>query len=315
MAVDWTTTGLIEKVRNRAAIPDSQNLFPDSRILDIANEELQQTVVPDIMAAREEYFVYYEDQDVDQNQSQYYIPERAIGTKLRNVCFVQNQGDPEGELAVPLIRLAPENVIGLPMAGLGYGITGTPGYVVRNNWIILYGPIQGGVVMRMFYFMRPGYLVQTSEAAQVTAINGSIVSCANVPTDWTTGEIVDVIGHQPPFNYRFIDQTTTLIAGNDITLPDVTGIEVGDWIALRCESPIPQIPADCQPLLAQAVSVYIANTLGDAKAIQAETARYEKMRRDAMTMIDNRVEGQGEKVVSRSGVRSWVRRNRYYGGY
>lgn len=311
MAIDYTTDGLITSVRNRAVIPGSQNLYPDSRILQIANEEMQMNIVPDIMDAREEYFVYYHDQLLTENNSQYFIPERAIGTKLRDVAIVQNPGE-SGEVTIPIVRLQPENAMGLPLSGLGFGTTTRPGYIVRNNWIILYGPISAGQTLRMFFFIRPGYLVHTSEAAEVTAINGNIVSCSAVPTTWSTGTIVDVVEGKPPFNYRFIDQTTTLIAGNDITMPDVTDIEVGDWISLQYESPIAQIPWELHPLLTQGVTAYIMHSI-DAKQAALEDARYQAMRKNALTMVDNRVEGQGEKIMSNNSISNWTKRGRWFG--
>ena len=311
MAIDYTTDGLITQVRDRAVVPDSQNLLPSSRILSIANEELQSNIVPDIMQAREEYFVYYKDVTITENNSQYYIPERAIGTKLRDVAIVQNAGS-SGEVTIPIVRLQPENAMGLPLSGLGFGTTTRPGYIVRNNWIILYGPINAGQTLRLFYFIRPGHLVQTTQAAQISSIAGNICSCVNVPTNWSTGDVVDVIQGTPPFNYRYLEQTTTLIAGNDITLPDVTDLEPGDWIALRNESPIAQIPWELHPLLAQGVTTYIMHSI-DPKQAVLEKQRYEAMRQNALTMIDNRVEGQGEKIVTNNSLSNWTKRGRWFG--
>lgn len=311
MAIDYTTDGLIRQVRDRAVVPSSENLFPPSRILSIANEELQSNIVPDIMEAREEYFVYYEDTIITENNSQYFIPERAIGTKLRDLAIVQNPGD-NGEVTIPIVRLQPENAMGLPLSGLGFGTTTRPGYIVRNNWVILYGPISAGQTLRFLYFMRPGHLVQTTEAANVASVSGDIVSCVNVPVSWTTGTVVDVIEGNPPFNYRAINQPVTQVAGNDITLPDTAGIEPGDWIALKNESPIAQIPWELHPLLAQGVTTYIMHSI-DPKQAVLEKQRYEAMRQNALTMIDNRVEGQGEKIMSNNSISNWTKRGRWFG--
>lgn len=311
MSVNYTTDTLITSVRNRIAIPSSQNTFPDQRIIDIANEEMFMNIVPDIMDAREEYFVTYEDTTITANNSQYFMPTRALGTKLRDLAIVQNPGA-SGEVTIPIVRLQPENAMGLPLSGLGFGTVTRPGYIVRNNWVILYGPINAGQTLRFFYFQRPGKLVLTSDAAQITSIAGNICSCSSVPTTWTTGTIVDVMANKPPFNYRFLDQTTTLISGNDITLPDVTNVEVGDWITLQYEAAIPWLPADCHPLLYQGTACYILNTLGDKQAV-LEQQRYALMRKNAMTLVDNRVEGQGEKVVSNNSISNWTKRGRWFG--
>lgn len=310
MAVNYTTDTLIQSVRNRIAIPNSQNTFPDQRIIDIANEEMFMNIVPDIMDAREEYFVTYEDTITTSNNAQYYIPSRALGTKLRDLAIVQNPGDP-GEVTIPIVRLQPENAMGLPLSGLGFGTVTRPGYIVRNNWVILYGPINAGQTLRFFYFQRPGKLVLTTNAAQIVSIAGNVCSCSLVPPSWSTGVVVDVMGYKPPFNYKFLDQTAT-IAGNDITLPDVTDIEVGDWISLQYEAAIPAIPADVHPLLYQGTATYILNTLGDKQA-PLEQQRYALMRKNAMTLVDNRVEGQGEKIVSNNSISNWTKRGRWFG--
>ena len=53
-----TTEDLLDKIKRRSFIPVSQSTFTDAEILKIATEEMVGIIVPTILNAREEYYVY-----------------------------------------------------------------------------------------------------------------------------------------------------------------------------------------------------------------------------------------------------------------
>ena len=86
----YTLDDLIANIKIRGTIPTSQQMFTDSRFAAIATDEMQTTVVPQIMSCREDFFLVYEDEAITPGTNAYSIPERAIGLKLKDLMIVTN---------------------------------------------------------------------------------------------------------------------------------------------------------------------------------------------------------------------------------
>lgn len=90
----WMTSQeLIESVKRKIAIPINQRTFTEEDILAFANEEMMISQVPDILQYHEEYFVFSQDVALESNKTRYSIPERAMGQKLRDVFYKDNNGN------------------------------------------------------------------------------------------------------------------------------------------------------------------------------------------------------------------------------
>ena len=100
----YTTENLISAIERRSFAPANQSTFTTAEILSIAGEELRAFVLPKVLAAREEYFVYTKDTTLVADQKDYAIPERAFGNVLREVKLVQDIN------VYDLGRMSPEDV-------------------------------------------------------------------------------------------------------------------------------------------------------------------------------------------------------------
>lgn len=101
----WLTSrGLIESIKRKGLIPISQNTFSEVDLLRFANEEMMISAVPSIMEYHEEYFVYRVEMDLVSDLSRYPIPDRAIGMKLRDLMFKDEQDNLR-----ELTRISPED--------------------------------------------------------------------------------------------------------------------------------------------------------------------------------------------------------------
>ena len=87
----FTSQDLIDSIKRRASIPDSQSMITDDEILDFANEEMELNLVPLILSKHEGYFLTREDVPTVSGQTSYQIPYRAIGGKLREAAFSTDQ--------------------------------------------------------------------------------------------------------------------------------------------------------------------------------------------------------------------------------
>ena len=93
-AKPWVTSDdLIEEVKNRIAVPISEVTYSENDILDSANKEMMDSQVSNIMKYHEEFFVYKESVSLSSNQLRYPIPHRAIGMKLRDLFYKDQNGN------------------------------------------------------------------------------------------------------------------------------------------------------------------------------------------------------------------------------
>lgn len=301
----YTTTELLASLKRRALIPTSQSTYAVADFLALADDEIQSRVVPLVLSAREEYYDYDSDSTLSASTTTYAIPSRAVGGKLRNVAVLDSAG---AALYNPP-RIQPEQ---LPLVSS----VATCFYVKGNSIVFPNAPTQGST-LRLTHYIRPNRLVATSAAARITAINTGtkvLTLSSSIPSTFTTSVTYDLIQAQPGFSHLGIDLAVSAASGTSMTFSATlpTNLVVGDWVALAQESPIPQIPADLHPLLAQGVACRVLEGLGDREGLEAATAELTRMEKSALLLVDDRTEGSPQRVVNRNSVfwpvnsgRSW----------
>lgn len=286
----WLSSDLLTSVKRRAFSPSSNITLSDSDILDIATEELHSYVVPLINGVREGYFEYYTDVSVDNSSSTtapINIPARAVGGRINYLVSY------DGTNERPIPRVDPTDTYDNADAGY-YGSTvwpnSWPGYFIRNHKIVFRGQVVDPYV-RIYYFARPGDLIATTAARQVTTVNaGSLVLSSALGT-LTTGVAFDIIKNTPGFVPVAFDQTAT-VASDTLTFTPPSGVEVGDWVALSNQSPIPQVPYELHPLLRERTVAAVLQALGFKQDSQAAFAAAMMMEEKALTMITLRADKQ-----------------------
>lgn len=306
MSIDYSVNALLTSVKQRSMNADNQNLLSDSDIVRIASEELQGTILPFIQSVKNEYYVTKEDQTFVQNQTRYIIPQRAVGTKLRDVCLVDYQNN-----EVLLNYINPEDMKSswayAPYQFGFYPTDYTINLVLGNN--LGAGNYQ---YVRMSYFRRPNTLCTTDasgNAGQVVSFNtvAKTITLNFAPTTWTTSTTFDIVNSMPPFQSRVDDATITNISGFVLTFTDdlPSDLAVGDWVSEANFSPIPQMPVECHRLLETLTAARILQYTGDP-AFQVMQAMAEGMKKDLSQIISPRVDGSPRKIPNR---------NRLWGGW
>lgn len=277
----FTSSNLLSSINRRSYAPTGQATFTQAEILEIADEETKTTIVPNIMAVREEFFVFYKRYTIVAGTGAYRIPPRAIGLVAREI-QIQN-----GNSATDLPKINPEEV-------LDYGQGSVDSFYMVNNNIVLYRvPTNSGASLVVPYFLRPGKLVLPAEAAVISAIdtNTNVLTVASIPDSWVTGNRFDLIRQDGGHECVDIDLTSTLVSGTDITFSSLpASLQVGDYIALSGETPVVQLPPDYHPILAQAVAFQILDDMNQPGAEKAGK-KLEKMLESVQTMISPRVQG------------------------
>ena len=288
------TSELISALKIKGSFPTSNDLFSTDDYLVLFNMVMQTEIVPMMLLLSEDYFLLQKDFTIVPN-SNYRLPKRSVGAKLRDLKIIDNGGN-----ITPVVRLFEED---RPANPAGF-------YIVRNS-IEVSDSFSSGT-LRIKYFSRPNKLVSTTSCAQITAIDtGNVqVTVASVPANMTTDVLCDFVQNNNPYDLLDYDNAIVGVSGSTITmtsLPD--DLAVGDWLTIACESPVPMVPEETHPVLVQAALVSALSSKKD-KALDYEAKTLERMKQDAIRMLDPRVEN--DSVNFRSGRLLGFFANRWY---
>lgn len=294
---DYSVESLIENIKRRCSVPTSQLTYTNEDFALLSSDELQGSVVPLIMSAREEYFVDFVDVLTPPN-GEIDLPEDAVGYKLRSVCYKQ-QANPLVLVNLPRIDL---DVV----AGVGFANYQTlAGFYVQGNKLMLYPntSVPVNTTVRLYYYKRTLVLAEPSRYGQVISVdpNTNTVQLTFVPYDWTTGTKLNSVSSKPPFDTTNSDITIVTVSAPSVILSSVEGIEVGDYISDLGFSAVPQIPIEAHAYLAQLTAVKCLEGLGDRTGMESAQAKADLLLKSLMVMISQRVDGSVKKVVNPSG--------------
>lgn len=306
--VDQTTLSIVDSVQAHPLLPLSANTLTEGRLIEFMDEDMRSTIMPLVLAAREEFYVQNYDQTLVTGTYSYTIPTRALFAAWRDVVYVDSMGN-----EIAMTEMPPEYVkIGYPIGNLPPMYTN--GFVLQNDKIVIWPPnstIQTQYSLRMKIKRRPNHLTSYENCGQVTAINtGTKVISLSVNGDgtWTTATTFDVIPNSPQFTSRADDKAITAIDNtlNTITVATIpTGLVVGDWFCPATLSCIPQIPYDMFPLLVQRGVIRALESLGDNQNLQVAERRYQDMAADFARTVSPRIEGARKVMVNRTANFGW----------
>lgn len=299
------STDLIASVVRRAHIPESQVTFQDSDILAFANEEMQIGLVPSILQVHEEFLTKKYFIPLTAYQSTYEIPGRPIGNKLRNLFYIDNSGNFK-EMA----RILPENLVFYQLrSAINYPNT----FYLEDNNIVLVPEISSGPPGKLVatIFERPNQLVTEDQVSTVTNIDliTGIISVDQLPSTFSANDEYDFLqlggAHKcyeidvTPLSINTIQNTMTFLPSDIPQNTKYNGtsiLKVGDMICLAGQCYIPQVPDELHPILAQRVACRIMEAQGDQAGLQAANQKLQEMEIKTGILIDNRTEGNPQKV-------------------
>lgn len=302
MGPQYNTEVLIQTIKRACSVPTSQLTYTDADFCALATDQLQTSVVPLVMSTREEYFVDYINVAAPADGF-IPMPRRAVGAKLRSVCFVQ-QENPLVLVNLPRIDL---DVV----AGVGFFNYATlAGFYIQGNNIVLYPntsvPVNSSI--RLYFYSRVFSLADPDNYGQVRSVDemSNTVVLTRVPFDWEVGTVINSINSLPNFQASNDEMTITAISSPSVVFDNVGGVEVNDYLSLYGYSAIPQVPIEAHNYLAQLTAVKALEGLGDQAGMAAAIADAEKLKQSLLVMISQRVDGSVKKVMSPDGgLRMW----------
>lgn len=309
----YTSELLIDSVKRRINIPTNQNTYSNENILAFADEELGLVVVPAIMSLHEDYLLFTEDQQIQESQSEYIIPYRAVGNKLYDLQFV--------DLSNNIMPMTRSTMANQPDYNGAYTTNVNYAYYVKNNRIVLMPPIIGTGTgsLRFIYYIRPSSLVMTTAVGVINNINRTTgeITVDNLPSTFSTSVKFDLYNVQSPHNIISVDLQATSVNSTSKTItldPDDIPSELilGDHISLAQQCAIPQIPSDLHVFLAQKTAERILEAQGDMEGLALAKQKSAEMEVRAGTIIDNRVEESPPKLVNRNSPLRYGLTSRFY---
>jgi hypothetical protein len=308
MSSPYTVDSLLPTLRLLPLMPSVQALFTDTDLTNILDFELSSKIISLIDEQSEEYFIYRKDIPYSTSIQVYKLPVRATGDKLRSVSFVDSNNN---EIRIP--RLRPEDTMSNVNAT---GLAINPalwGFYLENDSVVLYlGSIAGSSssfqFLRLRYARMPSTLVQEAACGQITAITGNVVTVGNVPTTFTTSVLYDIVSNSPQmFVSQGDDLAIATIAGNNITftaLPPT--VQIGDWVCLAIQSPIPQIPF--KPgfqFLLQLAAAKCLEIHGDTQGFNVAMSQAADMKDLFIAVLTPRVDGNVVRLTSPNSLYAW----------
>jgi hypothetical protein len=318
-----TAMSLVASAYRRTLAPNAPGAIQPGDVITFLDEEMRSTIVPLVLAAQEEFWVYNYDQAIVANTYQYTIPPRAAFATWRDVVLVDATG-----MELSMTELSPE-YLKLTFPGGANPPLYIFGFYIINDKIQLWPPngtTPTQYLLRMKIKRRPNNLTSTVNCGQVTNINTGtfVVTLSSADTTWTNATTFDVIPNSPQFTSRMDGQTVSAVslpAGGPYTLtfssagtnpttnqpyPNLpVGLAIGDWVCPALMSCVPQIPYDMFPLLAQRGAIKILEAMGDTQNLTIAERRYQDMAVDFARTVSPRIDGTPKKIVNRNMPAFW----------
>lgn len=313
MARPLTATKLIKSVKRKGMIPSDQDTFDTEDFLEMINEEIQMHALPHLLQVHEEYLVYPIDVPMEEGKQAYDIPYRAVGNKLRDAQFIDANGDILREMSrISLEELSDHQY---------YSDSNYTGlFYVQNNKIIIVGSApQQNASIRMFVYLSPSDLVEEKDVGVISSIdrNTGIISMSNFPADFSTETEFDFVTHKNPntlvsFNME-IDSTDSITKSITLDVANISDdLKVGDYVCKVEETPVPQLPSELHPVLAQRVAIACLESLNDTEGISNAQRKLVESEKATWDLVDNRVEGANQKIKNRHGTLSQAAVSPFY---
>lgn len=306
MSKPMTSNVLVDRIKQRASIPENQSTYTTEDLLEFASEELVLAIAPAVMSVKEDHFLFESITPVVSNKNSYEIPDRALGNKLRDLQW-QHDANHRSELTrIGIGERFAENDV--------RSESNLRKFYVKGNKVE-FAPAIGSDAsgdLNFVYYIRPSELVTEDRVGIIQGINDqgngtTEIVLDQVPDNFSTSIKYDFYKADSPHNILAIDLNSTAINTTTRSVSFLTDdipddLKIGDHLAQQRESIIPQVPSELHPMLAQLVACRVLEAQGDTQGLQNALVKLKQMENAAGMLIDNRVDDAPQKIVNRHGL-------------
>lgn len=305
MAQTFTNDELLDNIRLRALLPQSQNLYTPERLLMLANDELQTIIFPMIMSIKGDYFVNVDTQTMTTSLT-YPIPGDAVGIKVKDVYWRDpNWSSNHEDQLIPLINYQ-------DLTNQAAGLFNYLSYYIMGNDVHLTN-VRQGQSLRIRYYKRASKLIPNDEGAKIVNTDTADIIVNSIPSTWAVGDVLTLTNAFPPF-----ETVTTTLEITGITQPNILNLLqtdpdepilededlIGNWLTQADETVIAQITPEAHPILAQSVAVKCLEGMNDPGLV-ASQAKFQQLYQAFIDTMCPRTDGQAKKIIQRNGTLLW----------
>lgn len=276
-----SSTTIVQMCSKLGALSSNQAGLVAADFLSLANLVMM-VLTSELLNARSEYLIYSESIPVAAGSFSVRIPYRAVNGELRHLWWQDAQGN-----RTKLWAQAIED-----MENYTTTTSGSPsGYYLMGNQVVLLPTpnIAGSLVVA--YPFRPSQLVDGSTTQSITVVDpiNNIVTVPNIPTNFISGALYDIIDHTSGSGIVYYD-LVGVISGNTIAFPSaIPNAAVGNYLALASQSPVPMIPEEGHGLLLETTVMRVEMMRGNAARVKNSAQVIQDARKAWDSLLINRV--------------------------
>lgn len=300
----YLSDDLIAAIKRNASIPTSQNKFSNADFLAFLNEELTMTIMSELVETNQDYFITKVTIPLVASTSEYDFPTSAMGWKVETIGYQDTGGN---YTKLDKINRSQRGFYGHLSDG------GTPAaFYVEGNKVVMVPDVGASAVGSIvFDYVRvQNQLVMSASCgliSNVVVVGNDYQMTVNTLPSVSNG--VDVIGGTNPFQV-LAREKTAVVVGLTITV-SMSDFErapvVGDFVTAKGQTPVPNLPEDFHPVLAQAATIRCLISLNDAKGMQTAQASLGNMFDKMRARARRRVSSSPTKIVGRSHIFNLMR--------
>jgi hypothetical protein len=287
----YDTAQFQRNVIRDAKIPAGSSYRTAATLLDLASDEMETLVVPELLKVTGGHLMAYEDVALVAGKTRYRFPERAI--RPERLQIVDSAGLLLGKLHVADGDLVDEVLAGRCPRGdaLGYWTYENNHAVVVFNSSVTSST---GRQLRTYYRRQPNRLIDTTSCWKITNINGQTLDLGPINTgeaahNVTSGDAYDIITTMPGFEAVYESLEATQTQSNVLEgAVDPEVAEVGQYVAPAGYTPVPQLPVALHGVLVAYTVARILRESGHGDAAEAALAEGNRKLTAALSTITPR---------------------------
>lgn len=285
----YTNDDLLEIIKFKGSVPESNDQFSDQKLLNLATEVMLDTLLPVILRLREEYYVFPMTQAITANTSKYRVSPRFVGAMLRDIQLV------DGSQLKSLPQIPPEEVSSTE--------TGNPSsFYMQGPSFVIYPTPNANASLQLTGFLKPSRLTEVANCGKIATINTGTnqVTVDTLPTSFTTGTVIDFVKGSPGNEILDIEYSITNASGVTITFSSLpTGLAVGDYVTPFGFSPVPNIPEEYFSILAEYTVQKVLKSMGQNEEATIAGESASNLLQNITGMMKPRVSGAPKKFKTR----------------
>lgn len=277
------------------SLPNIENRFSNSTLLELANDEIQSTVLPWIFSLREDYLISSQEYDLTTITNGIIdFPQPSSGRTLKDIWVSE-----DGKAYRPLQRIGldeawryNEEEVDIPHA---FSLQGNNIYLHRKPSVNTKG------TLRLYYHTLPNTLVSINRGISIASLSGDdTIVTAQVPTFMTSGSTVDIIYNNPDYQVFLRGQTISSTTATTITLSGYSptntlsdaGFAPGLIVCLEGETIETPLPIEVNQLLIQAVIIRVLESMNAAQQLSLALERFARLKTQLRDILTPRSENR-----------------------